>query len=254
VRRPFPQFTNVSVLNPPLGNSAYHAGIAKAERRFRSGLALLAHYTFSKFLDDVESFTELGDVGSYMDFYNRRLDRGLSGSDLRHRSVVSAVYELPVLRDRGWVTRLFGGWKTGAIATFQSGAAYTVYSAVNQTNAFPPGALRADLLGDPRLSGSERRLGRWFNTDAFRVPAPYRFGTAGRSILSGPSLWNIDASFIKTFAVREGWRAELRAEFFNFLNHAVFNLPGHSVGTPAFGIISTARAGRSSQLAARVEF
>jgi hypothetical protein len=254
VRRPFPQFTNVSVLNPPLGNSAYHAGFIKAERRFRSGLSMLAHYTFARFLDDVESFSEFGDVGSYMDFYNRRLDRALSGSDLRHRAVMSAVYELPLLRNRGWITRLFGGWKTGAIATFQSGPPFSVYSGVNQTNAFPPGTLRADLVGEPRLADSDRRLSRWFNTDAFRTPAPYRFGTAGRSILTGPGLANLDASFIKNFPLGERWRAELRAEFFNFLNQASFNLPGHTLGTPAFGAINSARAGRSSQLAARIEF
>ncbi len=253
-RRPFPQFTNVSVLNPPLGNSAYHAGVIKVERRFHSGLSMLAHYTFSKFIDDVESFSEFGDVGSYMDFYNRGLDRGLSGSDVRHRAVLSAVYDLPVLRNRGWITRLFGGWKTGAIVVFQSGPAFTVYSSVNQTNAFPPGSLRADLVGNPKLSGSERTIARWFNTDAFRVPAPYRFGTAGRSILTGPGLANVDASFIKSFPIREGWRAELRGEFFNFLNNTSFNLPGHSVGTPAFGIINSARPARSSQLAARIEF
>jgi Carboxypeptidase regulatory-like domain len=254
VRRPFPQFSNVSVLNPPLGNSAYHAGTVKVERRFKSGLSVLAHYTFSKYLDDVESFTELGDVGSYQDYYNRRLDRGLSGSNITHRGVLSAVYELPLLRNRGWITRLFGGWKIGEIATFQSGPSFTVYSPVDATGSFPPGTIRADLIGDPHLAGTSGTLGEWFNTNAFRAPAAFHYGTAGRSILEGPGLWNLDSSWIKNFPIRERLRAEVRAEFFNFLNHANFGLPGHSVGTPAFGVISTAAAARSSQLAARIEF
>jgi hypothetical protein len=251
-RRPYPQFTNVSVINPNLGNSAYHAGFAKVERRFEKGLTLLAHYTFSRYLDDAESFSEFGDVGSYMDFYNRRLDRGPSGSQVRHRSVVSAVYDLPALRGHGWLAPVFGGWRTGAIATFQTGPPFTVFSSVNQTNAFPAGALRADLVGSPRIDTPT--IARWFNTAAFAPPGQFRFGNAGRGILNGPGLWNFDSSFIKTFSIREPWKLEVRAEFFNLLNHANFSLPGRSTGVPAFGIISSALAGRSSQLVARIEF
>lgn len=253
-RRPFPQFSNVSVLNPPLGNSAYHAGFVKVERRFHSGLSLLSHYTFSKFLDDVESFTELGDAASYMDFYNRGLDRGLSGSNVRHRAVLSAVYALPSWKQHRLLSRLIGGWKTGTIASFQSGPAFSVYNSVNQTNAFPSGTVRPDLTGDPFLSGSSRSIARWFNLDAFRAPAPYRFGTAGRSILTGPGLWNVDTSFIKSVAIREPWRVEVRAEFFNLLNHTNFNLPGHSLGAPGFGVINTAKPARGGQFALRIEF
>ncbi len=254
VRRPYPQFTNVSVLNPPLGNSSFHAAVVKVERRFHRGLSLLGHYTFSKFLDDVVSFTELGDPGSYMDFYNRSLDRGRSGSHLTHRAVLSGVYELPFPPNKGLLTAILGGWKTGVIASMQSGSVFSVFSAVNNTNAFPPGQLRADLTGQPGLPDSERRLNRWFNTAAFAIPAQFRFGNSGRSIMEGPGRVNVDASFIKVFYIRENLRAELRGEFFNLFNRANFNLPAHSVGVPAFGIINSAQPGRSAQIAARVEF
>jgi len=253
-RRPFPQFSNVSVINPPVGNSAYHAGFVKGERRFHSGLSVLAHYTYAKFLDDVESFSEIGDAGSYMDFYNRSLDRGLSGSDVRHRAVASVVYALPRWKDRPVLDRVVGGWKTGIIAVYQAGSPFSVFSAVNTTNAFTPGALRPDLVGSPGLSSGERRLSRWFNTDAFRAPAQFRFGAAGRSILTGPATANIDTSLIKTFPIREPLRFEVRAEFFNVLNHANFNLPAHSLGAPGFGVINGAKAGRSGQFALRLEF
>jgi hypothetical protein len=105
-----------------------------------------------------------------------------------------------------------------------------------------------------RSHASGGTIARWFNTDAFRSPAALQFGTAGRGILDGPGSWNIDSSWIKSFAIRERWRAELRAEFFNFLNHANFGLPAHSAGVPAFGTITSATAGRSTQLAARIEF
>ncbi len=253
-RRPFPQFSNVSVINPPLGNSAYHAGFVKVERRFHSGLSLLAHYTYSKFLDDVESFSEIGDTGSYMDFYNRGLDRALSGSDVRHRGVMSLVYALPRWKQRPLLDRIAGGWKTGLISTYQAGSPFTVYNSVNLTNGFTPGAIRADLIGDPSLPADSRKLSRWFNTDAFRAPAAYRFGTAGRSILTGPGTVNVDTSFIKSFPIREWLRFEIRAEFFNLFNHANFNQPDHSLGVPTFGVINGAKPGRSGQFALRLEF
>ncbi len=254
LRRPFPQFTNVALVNPAVGSSSYHAGTVKMERRFSGGLTLLGHYTFSKFIDDVESFSELGATGSYMDFYNRRLDRGLSGSDLRHRAVLSGVYQIPFLKNRGVLSALFGGWRTGVIASMQSGPAFTVLSASNQTNGFLAGGLRADVTGTPSLPGDQRSIDRWFNTAAFRVPDPYRFGSAGRSILNSPGLVNFDTSFIKAFPVRERLRFELRAEFFNFFNQSDFGEPAASVGTPAFGTIRSARPGRSTQVAVRLEF
>ena len=33
-RRPFPQFSNVTWINPSIGNSTYHGGFVRAEKRF----------------------------------------------------------------------------------------------------------------------------------------------------------------------------------------------------------------------------
>src|SRR5262249_52868204 len=84
VLRPFPQFSNVTILNPPVGNSTFHAVFIKSERRFANGFSFLTHYTFSKLLDDVASGDEFGDPGSYMDQYNRQLDKARSGTDIPH--------------------------------------------------------------------------------------------------------------------------------------------------------------------------
>jgi hypothetical protein len=45
-------------------------------KAFQRRVSFLAHYTFSKFLDDVEAANEYGVTGSYMDAYNRQLDKG----------------------------------------------------------------------------------------------------------------------------------------------------------------------------------
>ncbi len=253
IRRPFPQFSNVTVINPPIGNSTYHALTLKGERRFSSGLTFLAHYTFSKFIDDVQSFSEFGNAGGYMDFYNRRLDKAISGNDVRHRTLASAVYALPSYQS-GWLQALAGGWRAGVIASMQSGAPFTVFNNTNDTNVFAAGTIRANVSGTPALADGERTLSRWFNTAAFSAPAPFRFGNASRSILRGPGIANIDLSLGKNFSITERWKTEFRGEFYNLLNHTNFGQPGATRGTPAFGVISSAREPRRIQLALRLTF
>jgi hypothetical protein len=253
-RRPFPQFSGVAVINPPVGNSTYHALTIKAERRYAAGLTFLAHYTFSKFIDDVTSFSEYGSAGSYMDAYNRRLDKSVSGNDVRHRALISGVYAMPAFGANRVLRFVAGGWHTGVIASFQSGPPFTVFNNTNDTNVFPAGTVRPDLVGDPRLDSGERTLARWFNTSAFAAPPPFRFGTAPRSVLRGPGVSNFDLSLSKSFPVTERIRTQFRGEFFNVLNHASFNAPGGTRGTPAFGVISSAREPRRIQLALRLTF
>lgn len=254
VRRPYPQFSGVSVINPPVGNSTYHAFTVKAERRYASGVTFLGHYTFAKFIDDVTSFSEYGNVGSYMDAYNRGLDKAISGNDIRHRAVISGVYALPRISASRVLNFIAGGWRTGVIASFQSGPPFTVYNNTNDTNMFPAGTVRPNLVGDPSLDSEERTLARWFNTGAFAAPAQFRFGTSPRSVLRGPGVTNIDLSLTKIFPITERIRTEFRGEFFNLLNQANFGAPGATLGTPEFGVISSAREPRRIQLALRLTF
>ena len=39
-RRPFPQFSNVTWINPSIGDSTYHSGYVRLERRFHQGVSL----------------------------------------------------------------------------------------------------------------------------------------------------------------------------------------------------------------------
>jgi hypothetical protein len=251
--RPFPQFSNVTWINPSIGNSSYHGGFVRAEKRFSGGVAFLAHYTFSKFIDDVESANEYGSTGSYMDAYNRRLDKGLSGSDVPHHLVVSVLYESPRLQRRNrFVNAALGSWKLGLLETYESGPAFTVITSSNTTNAFPAGSLRPNLVGDPNVA--DQTIARWFNTQAFAQPAAFTFGNSPRSGLRGAPIVTTDATIAKNFAIAERYRVEVRGEFYNLLNHTNFNLPGFTFGAADFGTVSSARAPRSAQLSARLSF
>ncbi|MFN3322466.1 MAG: hypothetical protein ACK5AZ_03130 [Bryobacteraceae bacterium] len=252
--RSFPQFSDVYWINPSIGNSSYHGGFAGLERRFHHGFSLLAHYMFSKVIDDVASADEYGDPGSYMDAYNRRLDKGLSGSDVPHRLVATGLYETPSLGSRRWLNRVGGSWRVGTIATLQSGPPFTVTTAANTTNAFTAGPLRPDLVRNPALPAGQRSLGRWFDTDAFRLPAPFRFGNSPRGGLRGDVLQTIDMTVAKEFAFAERYRVDFRGEFYNLLNHANFELPGRVMGAADFGAVLSARAARTIQLGLRLSF
>ena len=52
----------------------------------------------------------------------------------------------------------------------------------------------------------------------------------------------------------ERWKVEIRVEFYNLLNNAIFNIPGFTFGGADFGVISSARSPRTAQLAARLSF
>lgn len=253
-RRPFPQFSNVTWINPSIGDSTYHSGYVRLERRFQSGFSLLGHYTFSKFIDDVAGADEFGDPGSYMDAYNRRLDKSLSGSDVPHRVVLTALYQTPALNGKKLARWLAGGWQIGLLTTLQSGPPFTVITAANTTNAFSAGPLRPNVLRNPNLPSGERTLNRWFDTGAFAAPAQFTFGNSPRSGLRGDGLQTVDLTLSKEFALTERYKAEIRSEFYNALNHANFELPGHVLGAANFGTVLSARAARAIQLGLRFSF
>jgi hypothetical protein len=259
--RPYPQFSNVTVIAPTFGVSNYHAAVVKFEKRFSHGFNVLSTYTWAKFLDNAGSGgSSLGDeVNPYSDYYNRKNDYGPTENDVRHRFTFSSVYEMPFGTGRALVTRhplrhVVGGWSVGTVANVQSGAPFTVTTQTNTTNAFSSGALRADVLRDPNLSNDQRSLGRWFDTAAFAQPANYRFGNQGINILRADGKVNFDFSILRNFAVSESKRLQVRAEMFNAFNHPNFGVPGHTFAGPGMGIISSADPGRRIQLGMRFVF
>lgn len=260
LRRPFPQFGNVTLLSPMWGNSSYHGLNLKVEKRFSQGLNFLANYTWSKFIDDVNADFEVGALpAGYQDFYNRGADRSLSGNDVRHRLSLSSVYELPWGRGRrflqkGILSQVAGGWNLGGILIAQGGSPFGLVTQTNTSNAFNPGPQRVNVLRDPTLPESERTVARWFDTTAVAAPALYTFGNSSRGLLTGPGLFSVDLSLLKNFRFKESGNVQFRFESLNVANHTNFQAPGRSLGSPTFGAISAALPARVNQLGLKVEF
>ncbi len=76
-----------------------------------------------------------------------------------------------------------------------------------------------NLVGNPRLAsrGPYHGTNQWFNEAAFASPTPGTFGNAGRNLLNGPGLSNVNFSLGKTFAIREGMGLQIRADASNRL-------------------------------------
>ena len=115
-----------------------------------------------------------------------------------------------------------------------------------------------DRIADPRLE--DRTADRWFNTAAFVLPqnadGTYRFGNAGRGIVNGDGLFNIDAGLMKNFRLTERFGMQFRWETFNVTNTNRFNAVNLDLGnTGAFGRFTTSlSAPRQMQFVARYEF
>ena len=91
----------------PRNRSTYHAGTLKLQKRFSNGLQFLVSYTYGKSLDYGSSAASGGGaVGNGQTITNMDAWHGPSGFDVRHRAVISYVYELPFGTGRRWMTRV----------------------------------------------------------------------------------------------------------------------------------------------------
>ncbi|MFN0168900.1 MAG: hypothetical protein ACKV22_20940 [Bryobacteraceae bacterium] len=147
---------------------------------------------------------------------------------------------------------VLGGWNFSGIGTFATGFPFTVSIPVDRAN-IGTGGQRPNVVGDWRVSG--QTIFRWFNPDAFALPAELTFGSAGRNILRGPKYTNIDFSIAKRFITFEKQFVEFRCEMFNSTNTPSFSLPSATINTPAIGrIFGVANPARQVQFALRYEF
>jgi hypothetical protein len=106
----------------------------------------------------------------------------------------------------------------------------------------------------PNLGNSARTTGRWFDTSAFALPPAFTYGNAGRAVIEGPGLANLDFALLREFRTSETTRLEFRYELFNAANHANYGLPDLNFGTTAFGVIGSALPARQMQFGLKFYF
>lgn len=265
--RPYPQFTGVNTIGSTSGSSSYHAVEIRADKRFSHGLNFLISYTFNKMIDDGAPGSRIawiGDVPNFQNNNDRRSERSLNSQQGPQRFTAAAGYELPIGKGKAfgaalpaWADHIVGGWQINALAALQSGIPLTLSTQANNTNSYGGGS-RPDSTGvSAKLSGSvTNRLDRFFDTSAFTQPAPYVFGNVSRTLpdVRGPANVNFDLSLLKNISLTERVRAQLRAEAFNAFNNTNFGLPGTALGSPGFGVITSAGSARIIQAGLKINF
>jgi len=257
--------------------SNYNSLQTRLEKRFSHGLQFEAAYTYSHSLDDASS-ASLGSAnnGDFRDQTNPNLEYANSDFDIRHRFVLSYMYDLPFGRGKllgksasGVLNQFIGNWQLAGIFSAATGNWYTVSDQNNPGGADCGGTVvyncaRPNVVQNPNAHPCV--AGTLFNTCAFDDSAiqPGTFGNAGRNIVLGPGYKTWDTSLIKQFPVHEQMHFEFRAEFFNILNHVnyLFQQFGAisveptslELGSSGLGQPQAARDPREIQLALKFYF
>jgi len=255
--RPFPHYCSVQDQAAPVGDSYYDALQMTYTHRFHAGFSVLASYTFSKFIDDVEGNNGWANSGptSIRNYYNLAAEKSVDGADIPHSLVISYIYELPVGKGKTIgshlstpVDAVVGGWQVSGISTFKQGFPLSIAPANNTLGQYG-GNRRPDIVGDVHVA--HPTIDKWFNTAAFKDPTdPFAFGNSPRyiSTLRAPGYQNWDLSIQKYWRFSDIARLQFRAELYNAFNHTNFYAPNQFSGSgTAFGTISNAFPARDTQ-------
>ena len=144
-----------------------------------------------------------------------------------------------------------------AIYTEQTGLPFNVSSPNDPANTSSGGTARPDLVATPSSNCGDAHLTGCIASSAFAlVPTGiYRYGNAGRNLLHGPGLVNMDFSFFRNIPLKERLKLQFRAEMFNLLNHPNFGNPSSTFNTSSFGnITGTTTDNRDVQFGLRLSF
>jgi hypothetical protein len=271
--RPYPQYGSINVSGTaPNENSVsnYNSLQAVIEQRTNYGLNFNFSYTWSHFLDDMDTSGWGSRSGNqnWQNAYDPKANYGNSNFDVRNAFKGHAIYQLPFGRGKQFMNNnllldeVFGGWQASTIVIVQSGQPFTPVMSNNQPSYASGGngfAWYPNVVGSASLAN--RGPKQWFNEAAFAVPASGTFGNERRNQLNGPGLSTVNLSLGKSFAIWEQVRLQVRADADNVFNHASFALPtnglsltGTAISTGTSKITNTSVPMRNMQLNARITF
>ena len=170
----------------------------KWDKRFSRGFSVLAHYTWSKMIDNGShssgNVSWLGGSTSVQNIWDLDAERSLSAHDVAHRVAVAGVWQLPFGRERAWgsnwnrvIDLALGGWSVSGVFSRQSGMPLSV---TQSGGLIWDGTQRPDLIGDPSTSGSiQEQAQQLLQRDGLLAAAGGVPGTAPRTLdYRGPAI------------------------------------------------------------------
>jgi outer membrane receptor protein involved in Fe transport len=253
---------NVGPIRPTFwdNQSTYHGFQVGVTKRLSYGFQLQGSYNLGKCIDTGSNMNLsdpfINSLADYM-YFDHRLRRGLCDFNIAQSGVVSAIWTIPSGKQDGhFASTILKGWQLGGILKAQTGSPFTLLMAGDplHRNAGDSGVDFPDRLANCKAIGggvnayvnincftppsAPLAFASVCNTNQFsgaQTPAPTGnvycanlFGNAGRNQLSGPGLLDLDSSLFKNIPIHrisETFTLQLRAEFFNVLNHPSFLPP-----------------------------
>ena len=102
-------------------NSNYNSLQVTVSKRFSDGLYFQNAYTWSHCIDNSSG------LRSNTRFNDPSADRGNCDQDIRHRNVLSYIYELPFYKSQnGFLGKIFGGWQMSGVTVLQTGTPFNI--------------------------------------------------------------------------------------------------------------------------------
>ncbi len=234
-------------------------------------------YTLGHSIDNASGFQRRNSV---VPAYDSGLFRASSDGEIRQRLTLSGAWELPLMNL--WANgpkRLLKGWTIYPIVSYRTGFPLDIFAGLSQEDDAPgpsgagdAAVVRANLMASAitkinphNVTSVNGVLGNYyFNPNLFSTaglfadsfdPTFRTYGTLPRNAFRGPGRMNIDVSLVKSIPIIEQkLRAEIRADFFNVLNHTEFNSPDININSDTFGQVLATANPRTIQFAVRLAF
>ena len=227
------------------GKSNYNSLQASLRVNSWHGLTSVVNYVWSHSLDnssDGEDFEP--NAAQPNDSTRPDLEYSNSNFDIRNRFTWVVSYELPKMG--GEWQKLKNGWGVDSTASLQDGQPFQLnynFGPANDYSGSGEGDDRPDVVGpivyrshDPAnfldltafaipCTPTAAALLAPTGTDSDCMPGTRHFGNLKRTALRGPSFKQWDLAIYKNTQITEHLGLQLRADFFNFLNHPNFANP-----------------------------
>jgi outer membrane receptor protein involved in Fe transport len=208
------------------------------------GVTSIVNYVWSHSLDTAsDSFDFEPNASQPNNSTNPNLEYGNSNFDIRNRFTWIFAYDLPHVG--GDWQKLKNGWGLNSTVTLQDGQPFQMnYNFEDDFSGSGEGFDRPDVVGPVVYHSHDPS--NYVDLSAFAIPCTVtayaqangatgtaqdcvpgtrHFGNEGRNALRGPSFKQWDFAIYKNTQITEKLGMQLRAEFFNILNHPNFSNP-----------------------------
>lgn len=234
--------------------ASYNALQLSVDHHIAHGLQLQSNFTWSHTIDIASSSNVSYGNPSLGNPYSAKWNRGNSNMDMPWAWKGNFVYQAPLFKNRGrLMAETVGGWQLSGIVNWNNGWPFSISSWTD------PGVGLWNTRADA-VSGVSPKMGKgshwdwvdktkgYFNTGAFTDPTSCNdatpgwcgFGDTGRNAYMGPAFFDLDASIMKNWTIKEGQTLQFRWDAFNAPNHPTFANPSSNVdaGSSTFGIVT----------------